>query len=96
MRLFVLGWLVGCMVLQREAVLPELPWLLAGVVLLLACALTRTSRVRAVMVIVASVGCGFGYGAWRSQMRLADDLPFPWEGAEIEMVGLVSGLPQPG
>ena len=37
---------------------------------------------------------GFSYAAWRADIRLADELPAAWEGRDIEVVGVVAGLPQ--
>jgi competence protein ComEC len=51
---------------------------------------------RALVVLVAACACGYGYAAWRAELRLADALPFSREGVDIEVVGIVSGLPQPG
>jgi competence protein ComEC len=98
MRLFVVAFLAGALALQREALLPEVAWGAMGVAALLALPLVAPDRavLRGVLILVAGVSCGFGYAAWRAQLRLSDALPRTWEGADIEVVGIVSGLPQPG
>src|SRR5829696_6124703 len=96
MRLFVLAWLAGAIALQREAGLPEIAWGAFGVAALLAASLFRNGTLRAGVVLTAGVLCGFGYCAWRAELRLADELPFRWEGADIAVTGVVEGLPQVG
>jgi competence protein ComEC len=44
-------------------------------------------------VWLAAVCIGFGYAAWRAQVRLAYALPVAWEGRDIEVRGYVEGLP---
>src|SRR5258706_5218587 len=94
MRLFIVAWLAGVIVLQREPSLPDVAWGLAGDGALLALHLGRDRVARAFVVLAAGALCGYGFAAWRAGDRLADALPFPWEGADIEIVGIVSGLPQ--
>jgi len=94
MRLFVLAWLAGAIALQREAGLPEFPWGACGIAALLAAALCRNRTLHALIVLAAGLLCGFGYCAWRAELRLADELPFRWEGADIAVTGVVEGLPQ--
>ncbi len=48
----------------------------------------------AVLAAAAACALGFGYAAWRAQLRLADELPRAWEGADIALVGVVDELPQ--
>src|SRR5689334_10332659 len=96
MRLFAAAFLCGVIALQSASALPDFSWGLAGVDLLAAAWLLRDRRVaRAFVVLVAGVACGYGYAAWRAELRLADALPFSREGIDIEVVGIVSGLPQP-
>ena len=37
---------------------------------------------------------GFGYAAWRAEVRLVDQLPSAWEGVDIVLVGIVDEMPQ--
>src|SRR4051812_39331399 len=47
------------------------------------------------MLIAASTSAlGFGYAAWRAEVRLADELPAAWEGIDITLVGVIDELPQ--
>src|SRR5258706_13110008 len=95
MRLFIVAWLAGVIVLQREPSLPVVAWDLAGVAALLALHLVRSRIARAFVVLAAGALCGYGFAGWRAGERLAHGLPVPGEGADIEIVGGVSGLPQP-
>nr|WKF56445.1 ComE operon protein 3 [Paraburkholderia busanensis] len=36
---------------------------------------------------------GFGYAAWRAEIRLAVSLPHEWEGRDIAVTGSIKGLP---
>ncbi|AXF08485.1 competence protein ComEC [Paraburkholderia graminis] len=38
-------------------------------------------------------GAGFGYAAWRADVRLAASLPPAWEGRDIDVTGSIKGLP---
>jgi competence protein ComEC len=95
MRLFVLAWVAGAFALQQQASLPSPAWSAAAVATLLAGFLFRNRLPRAAVLLAAGVLCGFAYAGWRAQMRLADELPVPWEGRDIEVVGVIEGLPQP-
>ncbi len=47
------------------------------------------------LLVAASAGMfGFGYAAWRAEVRLADELPREWEGVDIALVGIIDELPQ--
>src|SRR6185503_14934001 len=95
MRLFIAAWLAGIIVLQREPSLPRVDWGLAGLAALLALHFIRGRISRGVVVLVAGALCGYGFAAWRAEIRLADALPLALEGSDIEIVGVVAGLPQP-
>src|SRR5215211_2520425 len=45
-----------------------------------------------VMLLAGGTG-GFGYAAYVAERRLADALPAQWEGLDIRVTGIVSGLP---
>jgi competence protein ComEC len=47
-----------------------------------------------IALVLASMLGGFGYAAWRAESRLADALPAEWEGQDIEVTGIVDGLPR--
>src|SRR5258706_576706 len=97
-RLFALAFLAGTFALQQAAELPETRIAGLGAALLLALVLVgREARLaRAVLVLAAGFAFGYGAAAWRAENRLADALPLEWEGRDIEVVGVVAGLPQPG
>ena len=44
-------------------------------------------------VLLAAACVGFGYAAWRAEMRLALSLPTAWEGRDLEVQGAIRGLP---
>src|ERR1700674_851216 len=96
MRLFVLAFVAGDFVLQRQAELPGPGLALLGIAALLALRLVAPQRrpSRAALALVCGALLGFGYGAWRAQWRLEDALPLAGEGEDVQVVGLVAGLPQ--
>ena len=98
MRLFALSFVLGALWLQHEAALPEWRVLFAGFAATLALALvpSRLRPERAAGAVVAGFLVGFGFAAWRAEVRLADALPHAWEGRDVQVVGVVSGLPQAG
>ena len=108
MRIFVLAFAGGVWLLQQQAALPPVWWLAGlgvGVLLLLglrksceagSSGTTRTAwRFGASAMLVASaVALGFIWAAAFAQLRLADELPAAIEGRDIELTGVVAGLPQ--
>ena len=97
MRIFVLAFVLGALVLQHASVLPDARPGIVGVAALLGVALVPRSRwpLRRLLLFVAGCSLGIAWPAWRAEMRLADALPLEWEGRDIEVVGLVADLPQP-
>ena len=94
MRSFAIGFLSGTLLLQHAAQLPEPRIALAGLAALLAGALVRGRTARVALATVAGALLGYGYTAWRAEARLADELPFAWEGADVQVVGVIAELPQ--
>jgi competence protein ComEC len=96
MRLFVVCLVIGAWALQHEAELPRLRLELLGIALLLACHWVAPHRRAVRVLLLAGSGAlvGFGYSAWRAEARLADALPAAAEGRDLELVGIVAGLPQ--
>ncbi|APV52457.1 DNA internalization-related competence protein ComEC/Rec2 [Betaproteobacteria bacterium GR16-43] len=84
--------------MQHRSSLPEGSYAALGAALLLACALVpaRHRVLRVCVCLGAGALLGIGLGAWRAELRLADALPFEWEGRDVEVTGLVASLPQPG
>ncbi len=95
MRLFSLAFLAGTAWLQQADALPGARALGLAVALLLASRLARGWG-RAALVVAAGIVAGHDLAAWRAQGRLADELPRAWEGRDIEIEAVVSGLPQEG
>ena len=93
----------GALMLQARPALPaETTWVvgsasLAAAGIALRVLARRSTRVRVVataLLVLASGALGFGYAAWRAELRLADALPPAWEGEDIALVGIVDELPQ--
>src|SRR5262249_29651630 len=86
----VLAFAAGVILLQTQATLPALAWALA-----LVPAAVFTLKYKRLMPIVA-LGAGFFWAAYCAQLRMTDWLAPELEGRDIEVVGVVSGLPAPG
>lgn len=96
MRLFVLAFTLGTVMLQQQAELPAWRWALAGMAALFGVALIPRDRAiaRSLMFFAAGALAGFGIAAWRAEARLADELPRALEGQDVAVTGIVAGLPQ--
>lgn len=101
MRIGIIAFAFGVWLAQQQGVLPG--WPLLGA-LLAAFALTVVARCRAgarysaaarVALLVAAVGCGFGWATGAAKLRLSDRLDPNWEGRDVTLTGVVAGLPQP-
>jgi competence protein ComEC len=44
-------------------------------------------------VWLAAACVGFGYAAWRAELRLAEALPTTWQSRDIDITGYIAGLP---
>ena len=104
MRIFVLAFAGGIWLLQQQAVLPAVPWLAAlgaGALLMLAW-LARLKKsalaIRRLFVptalLAAGAALGFVWAVGFAHLRLAHELPAASEGRDIELSGVVAGLPQ--
>lgn len=106
MRLALLAFALGVGFLQRQAALPDWGGWIVCLVLLLAvygalvlAQLGRATPLRLaglVLATLAACALGFCWASWRAQLRLADALPQSWEGKDIQVVGVVDEMPQPG
>ncbi|WP_322014031.1 ComEC/Rec2 family competence protein [Paraburkholderia sp. J12] len=57
-------------------------------------ALRATRRLSGWLAVWLAAACaGFGYAAWRADLRLAEALPLDWQARDIEVSGYVAGLP---
>lgn len=95
MRLFSLAFLAGTLWLQHASVLPDSRLLGLAAALALASRLLRGTG-RIVLVVGAGFVAGHDLAAWRAEHRLADALPRAWEGKDIDIEGVIAGLPQAG
>jgi hypothetical protein len=103
MRLFVLAFTGGVWLLQQQAALPVLSVLvgLAGaavVLLFLSLRLQRPAlglrRFPGTAALLSAAALGFVWAAGFAHLRLAEELPAAIEGKDIELTGVVAGLPQ--
>jgi competence protein ComEC len=104
MRLFVLAFAGGIWLLQQQAELPSSTWLAgsgAGVLLMLTgcvwlqrSALMTRRLVAVALLAFAGVATGFVWAAGFGHLRLADELDASIEGRDMELTGVVAGLPQ--
>ena len=96
MRLFVLAFVLGALGLQQAAALPEVAILPEALAALLCVRLVpaRHRLARRALLLVAGGLAGYGIAASRAESLLAHSLPRAWEGEEIELTGVVTGLPQ--
>jgi len=86
----VLAFAAGVVLLQTQAALPALAWALA-----LVPASVSALKYKRLIPIVA-FGGGFFWAAYCAQERMSDWLAPQLEGRDIEVVGVVTGLPAPG
>ena len=94
LRTFCLAFVAGTALVQQAASLPSPR--LAGLALAagLALVLVRRAWARLAFLAVAGMTAGVGLASWQAGIRLEDALPREWEGRDIAMEGIVSGLPQ--
>ncbi len=93
MRLGILAFVAGIACLQQQGGLPPLSWAL----LLLLTPLVfwvKPSVLRRGLCVAAAFAAGFFWAAGFATWRLSDALPQAWEGKDIQVIGVVSALPQ--
>ena len=106
MRIVIFGFALGVWLLQRQTTLPgaHTQWICAAVAgasfVVIACLVcwrnVRRGWWRGIAwsaCLVLGLTAGFQYAGIAAQRRMADELPARWEGADIKLVGIVSGLP---
>jgi competence protein ComEC len=94
LRTFCLAFLAGTAFLQQAASLPSSRIAALALAAMLALVVLRAPWARIAMLAIAGLSAGAGLAAWRAELRLADALPPAWEGRDIALEGIVSGLPQ--
>jgi competence protein ComEC len=99
---FVLGILLGVCCLQWSAALPFWAgwgWLVTLVALAVAAMAGRFraggARARAArgLCLVAAFVAGYGWAAWRAELRMADMLDAALEGRDLLLTGVIASLP---
>ena len=98
MILFALGFVFGACLLQQQANLPSLQsaWILApGLIIFLNYHRFKINfYIREVCFLAFAGLLGFFWAAIFANLRLADELPREWEQQKIQIVGVVSSLPE--
>lgn len=101
MRLAIIGFASGILLLQVQASLPPTwsRWGMSLAIMLLAGLYAirkhRWSQVgRTLLLGALALSTGFAWAAWRAEWRLADALPAQWQSRDIEVRGVISNLPQ--
>jgi len=100
MPTYIVAFVLGVVLLQQQASLPELAWAWALLPsMALAFLLCRNhKRIFAVLgkVLVTAIflSVGFFWAAAFAHWRLSDVFPHEWEGRDIRLVGVVAELPQ--
>ncbi len=97
MVIFTLFFTLGVWLLQQQPALPDFiwAWLLVGSPLML-CISSRSRLLHtARILLIALIACvaGFFHAAWLGEQRLSSSLPGVWQGRDIEVIGVVAGLP---
>lgn len=95
MALFALAFVAGAWMLQQFPHLPALHWAAVLFPLLLVCLLHTPRWAGRINLFLLAFGVGFFWAAGHAHWRLADELPYAWEGRDIQLVGVVATMPQP-
>lgn len=97
MRPALVSFALGCAWLQWQAALPPhwLVALLAAAAVLIAALPLRSSAWHSTALALAAGCLGIAWSAGLAHWRLADELPSEWEGRDVDIIGVVSSLPQP-
>ncbi|MGA7595716.1 MAG: DNA internalization-related competence protein ComEC/Rec2 [Gallionella sp.] len=98
MVLFTACFALGVWLLHQQTALPAFgwTWLLLGFpfALLIPNRPNVLHATRVMLFAVFALGLGFYHAAWRAEQRLAVALPGEWQGRDIEVTGVVAGLPR--
>ncbi|MBA4741779.1 MAG: ComEC/Rec2 family competence protein, partial [Azoarcus sp.] len=98
MRMSILAFALGVLVLQNLPTLPPRAALVATTILVaigVALCCVRTSRrVRAAALVLTAFAVGITWAGWRAEWRLADALPMESEMRDVVVTGVVDGLPE--
>lgn len=105
MRSAIFGFAFGIWFLQLREDLPGKAFLAGCVILCVLLALvgivvSRWENARGwrswslVLLVFAALVAGFSWAGWRAESRLAEALPMQWESRDLEVTGVVQGLPR--
>ncbi len=99
-RLIILAFVIGVILLQQQAELPRLTWAFS----LLPIAITvwlfwqhesfLVATTGRILLLVFFLGIGFFWAGGFAQWRLADSLSQEWERRDVQVIGVVASLPQ--
>jgi len=97
MRSAIIGFLLGVIFLQIQAVLPPV-WLLACLALAaisLVCAAYKIPhwQLRFAARLLAGLACGFVWAALFAHYYLQQELAPEWEGRDVTVIGTIASLP---
>ncbi|MDQ0140202.1 DNA internalization-related competence protein ComEC/Rec2 [Cupriavidus necator] len=100
MRCFVVAFVAGCWMLQQQSTLPPRHGLRLGAAILALCAIGMAlwgsrlrAGLRAPMLAVLACATAFCWAAWRAELRMHEWLPAALEARDLDVRGVVSGLP---
>lgn len=99
MKSAALAFAIGVIYLQSQASLPaSLPLLSMALLLGLAYFLPKRGQALSILrrsvLLLACLLFGLAWAGLRAEWRLADQLDVDWEGRDVEVVGVIAGLPQ--
>ncbi len=93
MRVAIIAFSLGVLCLQMQASVPSPPLFLLGGLLCLPGLRWRGWPARVALALACFL-FGLAWAGWRAEWRLADELDKELVGHDVQVVGLVSGLPQ--
>lgn len=100
MIISALGLVFGAWLLQQQAALPELYWLLILAPSLFVLIKAHRDQsgfsklVQKISVFIFAALFGFFWAATLATIRLSDELPKDWEQKSIDLIGVVASLPE--
>lgn len=100
MQAYILAFVFGVVLLQQQAILPEITWAwailpgAASAFLLSRCHEPIFTVTGKIFVGAVFLSAGFLWAAAFAHYRLADSFPKEWEGRDIQLIGVIAELPQ--
>ncbi|WP_373379773.1 DNA internalization-related competence protein ComEC/Rec2 [Cupriavidus nantongensis] len=100
MRRFVVAFVAGCWTLQQQSTLPQAHGLRLGAALLALCGIgvalwgrRLPAMLQGLVLAVLAFAMAFCWAGWRAELRLREWLPVALEARDLDVRGVVSGLP---